>query len=140
MLAGRVIHATTYWTETNIANGLNALAICIEVRFPLLLPMNRSKTDEDPGQMVFFALLMWWAYSPSEYKTPGAKKGSAWRALWDSVNFCKHHSSLTLPSSLILTCIHSGLCYGDLPLPSVLRYLWPAQPPSPTRHRKRREA
>lgn len=24
--------ATEYWTETNIANGLNALATCIEVR------------------------------------------------------------------------------------------------------------
>ncbi|KAJ3933873.1 MAG: DUF300-domain-containing protein [Lentinula lateritia] len=29
-LEGRVIHATQYWTETNIADGLNALAICIE--------------------------------------------------------------------------------------------------------------
>ncbi|KAL1748427.1 organic solute transporter Ostalpha-domain-containing protein [Schizophyllum fasciatum] len=38
---------TKYWTETNIANGLNALAICIE--------------------MVFFSLAMWWAYNPSEY-------------------------------------------------------------------------
>ncbi|KAJ3792380.1 organic solute transporter Ostalpha-domain-containing protein [Lentinula aff. detonsa] len=27
-LEGRVIHATQYWTETNIADGLNALAIC----------------------------------------------------------------------------------------------------------------
>ena len=26
--------ATPYWTVTNIANGLNALAICIEVTFP----------------------------------------------------------------------------------------------------------
>jgi hypothetical protein len=25
------IAATQYWSETNIANGLNALAICIEV-------------------------------------------------------------------------------------------------------------
>ena len=31
-LEGRVIHATQYWTETNIADGLTALTICIEVR------------------------------------------------------------------------------------------------------------
>lgn len=110
MLAGRVIHATTYWTETNISNGLNALAICIEVSFRPLLPTNKGKTDWDSRQMVFFALFMWWAYSPSEYKTPGVMKGSAWRALWDSVNFCKHHSSLALSLSLTLTYIHSGLC------------------------------
>ena len=27
--------ATAYWTATNIADGLNALAICIEVRFSI---------------------------------------------------------------------------------------------------------
>ena len=31
-LKGRVIHGTQFWTATNIADGLNALAICIEVR------------------------------------------------------------------------------------------------------------
>lgn len=31
-LEGRVIKATQYWTEANVADGLNALAICIEVR------------------------------------------------------------------------------------------------------------
>ena len=34
-LEGRVIKATQYWTEANIADGLNALAICIEVRLSL---------------------------------------------------------------------------------------------------------
>ncbi|KAF8879061.1 organic solute transporter Ostalpha-domain-containing protein [Infundibulicybe gibba] len=47
-LEGRVIHETQYWSASNISNGLNALAICIE--------------------MVFFAILMWWAYTPAEYK------------------------------------------------------------------------
>ncbi|KAJ7482543.1 DUF300-domain-containing protein [Mycena latifolia] len=68
MLEGRVIKATLYWSETNIANGLNALAICIE--------------------MVFFALGMWWAYAPREYKVPpGSKATSIWRPLWDSINY-----------------------------------------------------
>ncbi|KAJ6454262.1 organic solute transporter Ostalpha-domain-containing protein [Mycena vitilis] len=66
-LEGRVIKATQYWSETNIANGLNALAICIE--------------------MVFFALGMWWAYPASEYKNTGHERGSMFRALWDSINY-----------------------------------------------------
>ncbi|KAJ3718494.1 organic solute transporter Ostalpha-domain-containing protein [Lentinula raphanica] len=66
-LEGRVIHATEYWTETNIADGLNALAICIE--------------------MIFFACFMWWAYTPAAYRIEGAKPTSIWRPLWDSINF-----------------------------------------------------
>jgi len=66
-LEGRVIKSTQYWTATNIANGLNALAICIE--------------------MVFFSIFMWWAYSPNEYNVPDAKKTSIWRPLWDSINY-----------------------------------------------------
>ncbi|KAF8979614.1 hypothetical protein BDQ17DRAFT_1381539, partial [Cyathus striatus] len=50
-LEGRVIKATKYWTETNIANGPNPLAIYIE--------------------MVFFSALMWWAYNIREYKKSG---------------------------------------------------------------------
>lgn len=61
--------ATKYWSSTNIVNGLNALAICVE--------------------MVFFSALMLWAYSSAEY-TGGAKirekQGGVWKALWDSVN------------------------------------------------------
>ncbi|KAF5358859.1 hypothetical protein D9757_012689 [Collybiopsis confluens] len=38
-----LLAATQYWSETNIADGLNALAICIE--------------------MIFFACFMWWAYT-----------------------------------------------------------------------------
>ncbi|KAJ7250701.1 DUF300-domain-containing protein [Mycena rebaudengoi] len=67
MMEGRIIKATQYWSETNIANGLNALAICIE--------------------MVFFALGMWWAYAPREYRKPGAPPTSIWRPLWDSINY-----------------------------------------------------
>ncbi|KAH9934604.1 organic solute transporter Ostalpha-domain-containing protein [Amylocystis lapponica] len=65
-LEGRVIHGTEYWTETNIANGLNALATCIE--------------------MVLFAAFMMWAYSPSEYKMAGRTTGSG-RPLVDSINY-----------------------------------------------------
>ncbi|KIK09216.1 hypothetical protein K443DRAFT_671702 [Laccaria amethystina LaAM-08-1] len=66
-MEGRVIHATEYWTETNIANGLNALTICIE--------------------MIFFSIFMWWAYSPKEYRRPpGTPATSVWRALLDSIN------------------------------------------------------
>ncbi|KAH8111564.1 DUF300-domain-containing protein [Phellopilus nigrolimitatus] len=66
VLEGRVIHATQYWTETNIADGLTALTICIE--------------------MVFFAAGMMWAYPSTPYKEPGVKT-RIWRALWDSINY-----------------------------------------------------
>jgi len=67
-LEGRVIHATQYWTETNVADGLNALAICIE--------------------MVFFSGLMMWAYPTTDYKRkPGSPPTSIWRPLWDSINY-----------------------------------------------------
>ncbi|KAF8151369.1 DUF300-domain-containing protein [Crassisporium funariophilum] len=66
-LEGKVIKATQFWTTTNIANGLNALAICIE--------------------MVFFSALMWWAYTAKEYKrVEGTSATSIWRPLWDSLN------------------------------------------------------
>lgn len=66
MLEGRVIHATQYWTEANIADGLTALATCIE--------------------MVLFAAFMMWAYTWTEYVVPG-RKTSIWRPLWDSINY-----------------------------------------------------
>ncbi|KAG2037146.1 organic solute transporter Ostalpha-domain-containing protein [Suillus americanus] len=66
-LEGRVINATQYWTAANIADGLNALAICIE--------------------MVFFSVLMMWAYTCNEYKVAENKKTSIWRPLWDSINY-----------------------------------------------------
>ena len=33
-LKGRVIHGTEFWTATNVADGLNALAVCIEACVP----------------------------------------------------------------------------------------------------------
>lgn len=66
-LERRVLHATQYWTVTNIANGLNALAICIE--------------------MVPFSVFMMWAYSPTEYIKAGETATSIWRPLWDSINY-----------------------------------------------------
>ncbi|THH10913.1 hypothetical protein EW145_g981 [Phellinidium pouzarii] len=65
-LEGRVIHATQYWTETNIADGLTALTICIE--------------------MVLFAAGMMWAYPSSPYRKEGVKT-NAFSALMDSLNF-----------------------------------------------------
>ncbi|KAI0628302.1 organic solute transporter subunit alpha/Transmembrane protein [Trametes polyzona] len=67
-LEGRVIKPTQYWTETNIADGLNALAICIE--------------------MVIFSAFMMYAYSWREYVVPGRPRTSVWRPLWDSINYC----------------------------------------------------
>jgi len=66
MLEGRVLHATQYWTEANIADGLTALATCIE--------------------MVLFSAFMMWAYSWTEYVVPG-RKTRIWRPLWDSINY-----------------------------------------------------
>ncbi|KAJ3813928.1 DUF300-domain-containing protein [Lentinula aff. lateritia] len=77
-LEGRVIHATQYWTETNIADGLNALAICIEAS---------TSFGSYEKEMIFFACFMWWAYTPAAYRIEGAKPTSIWRPLWDSINF-----------------------------------------------------
>lgn len=67
-LEGRVIHATQFWTETNIADGLNSLAICIE--------------------MVFFAALMLWAFPYTDYRRPAGEPATKlWRPLWDSINY-----------------------------------------------------
>ncbi|KAF8839224.1 DUF300-domain-containing protein [Paxillus ammoniavirescens] len=66
-LEGHVIQPTQYWTATNIADGLNALAICVE--------------------MVFFSSLMMWAYTWNEYKIKDAPKTRIWRPLWDSINY-----------------------------------------------------
>ncbi|KIY62145.1 DUF300-domain-containing protein [Cylindrobasidium torrendii FP15055 ss-10] len=62
------IKDTQYWTSTNIVDGLNALAICIE--------------------MIFFSALMMWAYPSSSYRPSDVnpKKGGAWRAIGDSLN------------------------------------------------------
>ncbi|KAG8889851.1 hypothetical protein FRB99_003939, partial [Tulasnella sp. 403] len=63
-----VIHATEFWTESNIVDGLNALVTTIE--------------------MVFFALGMLWAYRWSEYRSEnlGPRLGVG-KALLDSINY-----------------------------------------------------
>ncbi|KAL4064689.1 organic solute transporter Ostalpha-domain-containing protein [Scleroderma yunnanense] len=66
-MEGTVIKSTDYWTATNIADGLTALAICIE--------------------MVFFSAFMWWAYTANEYKIDGAPPTGVGRPLWDSINY-----------------------------------------------------
>lgn len=66
-MEGRVIHGTEFWTSTNIADGLNALATCIE--------------------MIFFATFMMWSFNWKEYQLkPGEPHTSVWRPLWDSIN------------------------------------------------------
>ncbi|KAJ7188182.1 organic solute transporter Ostalpha-domain-containing protein [Mycena filopes] len=63
-----VFSALSDRTTTNIANGLNALAVCIE--------------------MIFFSALMMWSFTSNEYKRkPGTPATSIWRPLWDSVNY-----------------------------------------------------
>ncbi|EKM50991.1 uncharacterized protein PHACADRAFT_187607 [Phanerochaete carnosa HHB-10118-sp] len=66
-LEGNVIHATHFWTEANIADGLNGLTICIE--------------------MVFFSAFMMWAYTWKEYKVPGEPRTRIGKPLWDSINY-----------------------------------------------------
>ncbi|PCH39036.1 DUF300-domain-containing protein [Wolfiporia cocos MD-104 SS10] len=66
-LEGRVIHATEYWTETNIADGLNALATCIE--------------------MVCFSAFMVYSFSVKDYKIPGSPTTRIGQPLLDSINY-----------------------------------------------------
>ena len=44
-LKGRVIHGTQFWTATNVADGLDALAVCIEAWVPFF-PGSCFLTDE----------------------------------------------------------------------------------------------
>nr|VWP01546.1 Glucose transporter rco-3 [Ganoderma boninense] len=66
-LEGKVIKKSQYWTATNIADGLNALTICIE--------------------MVIFSAFMMYAYTWKEYVVPGRPKTGFGRPLLDSVNY-----------------------------------------------------
>ncbi|KAG9221087.1 hypothetical protein CCMSSC00406_0005474 [Pleurotus cornucopiae] len=76
-LEGRVIKSTQYWTETNIADGLNALAICIE--------------------MILFSCLMFWAYTPNEYKRrAGEPPTSIGKPLWDRYAHFPTQSKLSI--------------------------------------------
>jgi len=61
------IKATTYWTQTNVANGLNALCTCVE--------------------MVFFSLFMLWSYPAGVYYREGKGHTLPFRGILDSLNF-----------------------------------------------------
>ena len=130
-LKGRVIHGNQFWTATNVADGLNAFTVCIEVRaaffplahFPLLTSM----------QMIFFSLFMMWAFSWNKYRVEaGERHTSIWRPLWDSINLC---TQTNLYCSFALTHlgttgdfaveIGSGLVY-------FARRLTGRRPPAPT--------
>ncbi|KAH8105093.1 organic solute transporter Ostalpha-domain-containing protein [Cristinia sonorae] len=66
-LEGRVIHATEFWTTTNISDGLNALCITVE--------------------MVIFSAFMMWAYTWKEYTLEKRPRTGVLRPLWDSINY-----------------------------------------------------
>jgi Organic solute transporter Ostalpha len=110
-LKNRVIHGTQFWSSTNIADGLNALAICIEVRDSY--PFSPSSLA-DRIQMIFFALLMMWSFQWKEYQVqPTQPHTSIWRPLWDSINLCTPFSSLSPSDQRILTDLGPQ---GTLPL------------------------
>jgi hypothetical protein len=69
-----VLKGNSFWTEDNIKDGLDAILICIE--------------------MVFFSALMWWAYSPREYRKPGAPRTGIWRPILDSINYADFASEI----------------------------------------------
>ena len=76
-----MIKATEYWTETNIADGLNALAICIEVRRRRGAPARGGTCGlvlTVRAQMVIFSSFMMHAYAWKEYVVKGAPKTSVW--------------------------------------------------------------
>ena len=52
-LSGRVIKPTQFWTATNIANGLNALAICIEASFMHTFAEGRGPDEGADGLFQF---------------------------------------------------------------------------------------
>ena len=83
-----ILKPTTYWTASNVADGLQALCICIEVgtrSFEL-------RGDSDFWlQMVIFALIFFYAFSSKEYrvmKPDGGKTNPFWPIL-DSFNYCR---------------------------------------------------
>jgi len=84
--------ATKYWTATNIADGLNALATCIEVNAIIQFYMHHHLTDV-LLKMVFFALFMIWAYSATEHSALG--NTSIFRPLIDRYASSLHQGSLT---------------------------------------------
>ena len=104
----RVIHGTEFWTSTNIADGLNALATCIEAwrRF-----LSHSGFLANGMQMIFFAAFMMWSFNWKEYQVqPREPHTSIWRPLWDSINLCT--PSLFYFRIILLTYWGVGTCRG----------------------------
>ncbi|KIL66240.1 hypothetical protein M378DRAFT_75551 [Amanita muscaria Koide BX008] len=91
-LKGRAIHATAYWTETNIANGLSALTICIE--------------------MLLFSAFMWWAYPVGEYRREGTPTTTIGTPLLDWYVFTSksERSLLRCPFSFNYCKMSSRIC------------------------------
>ena len=90
LLTDHVIHGTEFWTPTNIADGLNALAICIEVRGSSSICKGSVRAD-GPIQMIFFSVFMMWSFPWKEYQVqPDERHTRIWRPLWDSINFCMY--------------------------------------------------
>ncbi|KJA14415.1 hypothetical protein HYPSUDRAFT_49204 [Hypholoma sublateritium FD-334 SS-4] len=91
-LEGRVIKATEFWTESNIADGLNALTICIE--------------------MILFSVFMMWAYPYTEYKRPtGTAPTGIGKPLWDSINYSDFVAEI---ASSALYFIHRKSYYASM--------------------------
>ena len=86
-LKNHVIHGTQFWSATNIADGLNALAICIEVRAAFSLLTHVSSLTGI--QMIFFSLFMMWSFTWIPYRVKVEDRHTGiWRPLWDSINLC----------------------------------------------------
>jgi Gpi18-like mannosyltransferase len=82
-----VIKATTYWTATNVADGLQALCTCVEVRILLTLPLLTYLNHT--LQMVFFSALMLWSFSSKDYRAmrKGRPHTNSFKAFFHSQNY-----------------------------------------------------
>ena len=100
-MENRVIHGTEFWTSSNIADGLNALATCIEARCHFF---SYSGLLTNRMQMVLFAVFMMWSFNWKEYQVqPHEPHTSIWRPLWDSINLCTPLLSIFGPIRILLT-------------------------------------
>lgn len=81
-----VIKATTYWTATNVADGLQALCTCVEV-----CKIYHTTRAQLNGllQMVFFAAFMLWSFGSKDYRAmrEGRPHTNSFRAFLHSQNY-----------------------------------------------------
>ena len=112
-LEGHVIHGTEFWTSTNIADGLNALATCIEASSHF---HSYSGFLAHWMQMIFFSVLMMWSFNWKEYQVqPREPHTGIWRPLWDSINLCTPSPSIFSFIGYIrmfLTHLGADICRG----------------------------